>query len=329
MQIKNLTLVLFSIILLLLFIELSLRAIGIKPRSINSITINEPKTNNPDKILGWIPKEGIHEFKPWSDNGKITKLTINNDGSRKTGEISENNKKIIFIGGSITQGWAVDDNETFTSLIQKKNYNYKIKNYGVGGYGGYQSLLFLKRILNNNNDIKLIIYGFIPHHEFRNIAAGSWIYLLNQFSSRGIVSIPYASLDKDNNLINNTPISYLNLPFGKKSSLISKVEKRIMKIKSLSREKSKFEISKKIILEMKKISKDKDIDFKLLSLDEMSVDKFNNYKKFLSTNNIDLINCNIPRGENYVVKNEGHPNLYAHKIVSSCLYKKLDILKNN
>jgi len=260
---KNLLITFFSIILVLLFLELTLRSLGIKPRIENKITINETSTNKDDKILGWMPKEGIHEFKPWSDEGSITKLTVNKDGSRKTGDIYSN-KKIIFVGGSLTQGWAVDNNHTFTSLIQKKINNYKIKNYGVGGYGGYQSLLFLERVLNNNKNIKLIIYGFIPHHEIRNIASGSWRYLLNQFSNRGIVNLPYVSLDKDKNLVKHSPISYIKLPFGDKSSLISKVEKKIMKIESFWREKNKFEISKKVILEMQKLSKNYGSDFKIL-----------------------------------------------------------------
>jgi hypothetical protein len=328
MQFKNLILSFFSIIFVLLFIELTMRFIGIKPRTINKIAIDEPLTNQNDEILGWMPKSGTYKFKPWSNDGSITNLTINNDGSRKTGDVFSD-KKIIFIGGSVTQGWAVDDNQTFTSIIQKKISNYKIKNYGVGGYGGYQSLLFLERILNNNKDIKLIIYGFIPHHDVRNVAAGSWMYLLNQFSRRGTVSLPFGSLDKNKNLIKNAPINYINLPFGDKSSLIAKVEKKIMKIKSLSREINKFEISKKIILEMEKLSKNNGSDFKILFLDRMSDKDLSKYKKFLFSNKVDFIYCPIPHGEQYSVKNEGHPNLYAHEFVSECLYDNLSTLDDN
>ena len=49
--------------------------------------------------------------------GKITKFTINKDKSRVTGS-NLIDKKIVFIGGSNTLGWAVDDFETFTSIIQ-------------------------------------------------------------------------------------------------------------------------------------------------------------------------------------------------------------------
>ena len=96
MLIKNILLTFFSIILTLLFIELTMRLIGTKPKSFNKITSNEPVTNEPDDILGWIPKEGVYEFEPWSDNGVATRLTINTDGSRKTGD-TLNNKKLFLL----------------------------------------------------------------------------------------------------------------------------------------------------------------------------------------------------------------------------------------
>ena len=189
MKIKNLSLSFFTVILLLLIIEISLRITGSSPRIIHDFSLSEPITNISDENLGWSPKIGQHIFKPWSEDGKITKLTINNDKSRFTGNNNSQKKKIIFIGGSLTQGWAVDDLETFSSFIQNKNKEYKISNFGVGGYGGFQSLLLLEKIFDKNKDIDLVIYGYIPHHEVRNVAAGSWMYLLNFFSTRGFIKL--------------------------------------------------------------------------------------------------------------------------------------------
>ena len=199
----------------------------------------------------------------------------------------------------------------------------------MGGYGGFQSLLLLERIFNNNENIELVIYGYTPHHEVRNVAAGSWMYLLNFFSTRGYVKLPYASFDKKNNLIRNKPIKYINLPFGNKSALIAKLEKKIMKIKSLKREYKKFEISKEIIKEMNKITKDNNAEFKFLILENLSQEKIYNYKDFLIKNNIALINCPMPQGKGYFVKNEGHPSPLGHKIASECIYREIEILNTN
>ena len=329
MKIKNLSLSFFTVILLLFLIEISLRITGSGPRIIHDFALNEPITNIPDENLGWSPKVGQHIFKPWSEDGKITKLTINTDKSRVTGSDNLQKKKIIFIGGSLTQGWAVDDLETFSSFIQRKNNKYKISNFGVGGYGAFQSLLLLEKIFDNDKDIELVIYGYIPHHEVRNVAAGSWMYLLNFFSTRGFVKLPYASIDKENNLVRNSPIKYINLPFGNKSALIAKLEKKIMKIKSLKREYKKFEISKAIITKMNKISNENNSEFKFLLLQELPKVKIDQYKEFLIKNNISLINCPVPIGNEYDVKGEGHPSPLAHKVISECIYKEIEILNTN
>jgi len=329
MEVKNFSLSFFTVILVLLFIEISLRFTGSNPRIIHDFALNEPVTNIQDENLGWSPKVGQHIFQPWSEDGKITKLTINKDKSRVTGGANSHKKKIIFVGGSLTQGWAVDDLETFSSFIQRRNEKYEIGNFGVGGYGGFQSLLLLEKIFNNYNNIELVVYGYIPHHEVRNVAAGSWMYLLNFFSTRGFVKLPYASIDKENNLVKNKPIKYINLPFGNKSALIAKLEKKIMKIKSLQREYKKFEISKSIIKEMNKISNENSSEFKFLLLEELHKEKIDKYKKFLIKNNIALINCPMPQGDEYVVKGEGHPSALGHKITSECIYKEIEILNTN
>ena len=94
MEIKNFSLSFFTIILLLLIIEISLRITGSSPRIIHDFSLKEPITNITDENLGWSPKVGQHIFKPWSEDGKITKLTINTDKSRVTGSDNLQKKKL-------------------------------------------------------------------------------------------------------------------------------------------------------------------------------------------------------------------------------------------
>jgi len=325
MKFKNLSLVFFSIFFFLIFIEIILRLTGASPRKNPDFTINEPLINISDSVLGWAPKEGNHKFKPFTKGGKETYLTINEDKSRFTSDIGENKKKIVFIGGSITQGWAVSDNETFSFLIQKKNTNYKVYNFGVGGYGGYQSLLMLEKVFNNKDKIKLVVYGFIPHHEVRNTAAGSWMYLLNFFSKRGFISLPYGSVDNKNQLIKHKPITYITLPLGKKSALVAKIEKRIMKVRSLFREKVQTEISLAIIDEMNKLSLKNNSKFLLLILEDFHDNRSNEYYSFLKNKNILYIKCLMPQGQEYVVPGDGHPNRLSHNKIGECINQKLKL----
>ena len=325
MKFKNLLLVFFSTFVFLILIEIILRVKGDLPRQNPDFTINEPLINVSDPVLGWVPKEGEHIFKPWSNDGEETVLTVNNDKSRFTGYMKQNKKKIVFVGGSITQGWAVSDDETFSFFIQKKSNNYKIYNFGVGGYGGYQSLLMLEKVFKEKDNIELVVYGFIPHHETRNTAAGSWMYLLNFFSKRGFISLPYGSINKQNELIKNPPIEYITLPFGKVSSLVAKIEKRIMKVKSLLRENKQTKISFSIINEMNKLSIKNNSKFVLLILEEFYDSRSKDYDLFLKNKKISHIKCLMLKGVNYVVSGDGHPNKLSHEEISKCISQKLKL----
>ena len=321
--ISNLILIFFSLIFILFVVELLLRATGSTPKRYLDISKNEPITNKQDKILGWVPKEGVHKFKPWAEKGKNTKLTVNYDTSRFISEKEEEGSKLIFIGGSVTHGWAINDDETFSYLLQKRYQNIKIYNFAVGGYGGYQSLLNLERVLKKKEDVKFIVYGFIPHHEVRNVAAGSWLYLLNFYSKRGVVNLPYASIDKKNNLIRNDPIKLIEIPFSEKLALSAKIEKRIMKILSMDRERKQTKISQTIINKMNDISNKNNSKFILLLLKDFDDRRTKEYDDFLKEKKISTIKCFIPEGKRFEVPGEGHPNEISHKLISDCIFKKL------
>ena len=317
---KNISLFIISFLLIISLLEIFLRFLGEQPRKENLARKDDPIIYKSDQQLGWLHKPGSYSFKPWSKEGKITNFTINENGSRKISELENNDSRLIFIGGSLTQGWAVDDNENFVSFYNKLNPNIDILNFGVGGYGAYQSMLLQEKIIRKFENINHFIYGFISHHELRNVAAGSWLYLLNKYSNRGHISVPFASIDKNGQLKRNKPISYFKLPFSEKIVLIAKIEKRIMKLKSSSREKKKFEISKLIIQKMNDNSREINSKFTVLLLD-ISKENLDKYNEFFIKKNINFIHCPFPI--NQIIKGEGHPNEIAHMDVASCLDKNL------
>ena len=124
-KIQNFFLFMLSILLIFLILELILIFVfKDKPRSKSGNNLNDqPISFVEDKILGWKPKPGEYIFDPWSEHGEVTKLTNLKDGSRITGSSNKKNK-IIFIGGSLTQGWAVDDKNNYPALLQKKIKNF-------------------------------------------------------------------------------------------------------------------------------------------------------------------------------------------------------------
>ena len=313
--VKNILLIFFSFLMILFFLELVLRISGDRPRIDNLGRSDDPIIYRNENKIGWVHKTGKYQFKPWSNEGKITNFTIEKDGSRTNSVQKNSGANVLFFGGSLTQGWAVDDEETFAKYFQELNKDFRVLNYGVGGYGGYQSLKLQKKISKNLDTIHHIVYGFIDHHEVRNVAAGSWMYLLNKYSTRGHVLVPYGSIE-NGQLKENPPIKYIKIPLSEYSALIAKIEKRLMKLKSSKREKDQFEISKLIITEMSNHAKQLNSKFSVLMLDS-SEESLSKYSIFFKEEKINFIHCPFPPNE--IVKGEGHPNSAGHKEVANCL----------
>ena len=319
--IKNFLIIVSSFLIIIIILEIALRITGSKPRIDNLGRDGDPTIYQNDEELGWSQKPGSYSFEPWSDEGKITSFTVNNDGSRNIKNQSSSELKILFFGGSLTQGWAVDDDDNFVKYFQDLNPDFNVFNFGVGGYGGYQSLIHQERITKKLNNINHIIYGFIDHHEVRNVAAGSWLYMLNEYSTRGHINLPFGSIE-NGKLKKNSPVNYIKLPLSQYSALIAKIEKRIMKLRSKKREDSQFEISKLIIKAMFDNANKNNSNFTILILDSRE-ENLVKYENYFETKNINFIHCPFP--PNKFVKGEGHPNAAGHQDVASCINEKLII----
>ena len=74
-------------------------------------------------------------------------------------------------------------------------------NFGQGGYGSIQSFLLLEDQIPKMKSPKLVIYGFIEHHEYRNVARSEWLRVLELFSWKGHVKTPYGTIGTNNKLI--------------------------------------------------------------------------------------------------------------------------------
>ena len=241
--------VLFIILTLsIISLEVMLRFFGYTPwKYIDDRT----GINKSDDTKGWIAKEGSHEIIASKEYMEKTTINILEEGNRFTGLDSKKKEKIIIIGGSFTQGWGVNDNETYSFNLQTELKNYEIANFGQSGYGTVQSYLLLKEILNKYDNIKLVLYGFIDHHEYRNVARAEWLETLLKFSGKNNKlkpKIPYAILDLENKITIKDPISYIKLPLREFSALVTVIEKIYMKKITKSRKKIQKDLVNKLSL---------------------------------------------------------------------------------
>tara|TARA_B100000963_G_C22565398_1_gene643412 strand:- start:55 stop:1041 length:987 start_codon:yes stop_codon:yes gene_type:complete len=323
---SNSLIFILSFIFAFLLLEAILRLNDQNPWGNFTIDLNEPTINQPDKIKGWDLKPGKYVFEPYSDNGKKFNVTVNSDKSRFTGIPPKKSLgDIAIFGGSISMGHGVDDKENYPFFLQQKLNNYTVKNYSVGGYGTYQSFLKIEEMLKKNKNIKSAIIDFDNHAESKNIGDEFWLRTLTKYSKRGVVALPYASLNNEGKIVRHKPVKYLKLPLREKSTVIAKIEKRIMKYR-LKNNQNPTLITKAIILEIKKLLDNNNVQFFFLNFESKA--NFANYSEMLKRNEISYINCEIIYKKPLIVEGEGHPNSKQHKNLSNCLFKNISKFYN-
>jgi hypothetical protein len=321
----NFLLILFSSLIALILVEIFLRFNNQGPWGTLDKQRNDPTINKPHNKLGWVPKKGVYEFEPFSDEGEGFTVNILEDGSRKVAyqnrKLSKN--ELIFLGGSITLGWGINDDQTFVSKLQEYIKNYKIKNFAAGGYGTYQLFLRLEELLSKNNNIKTVVLIYVPNHAGRNIGDEFWLRTLTKFSKRGYVGLPYASINDQNDLIRHNPIKYIKTPFMDSIAISNKIAKRIMRAKLKDNEKNKYRVTDVIFSEIKKVSRKNNVNLIIVNI---SADK-NAFAPYLNTfkkEKINYFNCIIKRTKELTIKGDGHPNDLMHTQFSRCMYENLN-----
>jgi len=119
-----------------------------------------------DQILGWRQIPGSYSVKPMNTystyNYYINKLGLRN---REINQIKpDGTKRIIILGDSFTYGFAVKNEDLFTTQLEKLLNNtdslkYETINAGVPKYGTAQELLLMKELSrkNINGDIYILM----------------------------------------------------------------------------------------------------------------------------------------------------------------------------
>jgi lysophospholipase L1-like esterase len=143
----------------------------------------ELKFKSPNPILG-------HEHIP-SKAAKLQNVDIrlNEYGMRgaKIGNLLNYDRKILFLGSSITLGWGVDEKEVFTSLLQeeftKSGQSTLVLNAGIGNYNTerYVELFFTK--LNSLGVTDIVIHYFINDAEELNSGRTNWLLKNSQLAA--------------------------------------------------------------------------------------------------------------------------------------------------
>ncbi|MEM7363411.1 MAG: hypothetical protein AAF525_05270 [Pseudomonadota bacterium] len=305
--------------------EIGLRLSGTVPMKLRP-------ERNPEFVLiakhprwGWQNRPGQFPFVHADPtfNG-VAVATINPDGGRScAGSTDSDNKStLLLLGGSFTFGWAVDDSQVLSCLLQNQRKT-EVTNWAVAGFGTYQSMLVMEDRLANH-PVERVIYGFYDHHEDRNIATGTWRYSLNVYQGRTDVEVPYVSLSADGSLIRQLPLGQVELPLRRWFSTPVLFERVIMRWNDRERIDNKQMITFKLIETMATSAKSVGASFTFVVLNANEVIR-QAYSEHLRANNIDFIDCHQTLTPANAVPVDGHPDASVHRAWAKCIDRHLNI----
>jgi hypothetical protein len=300
----------------LIMAEILLRATGIPPWR-NSIDTSKgtPALYEPHGTLGWRNRPGTFAISFFVDDEPL-QWTFLADGRRLTGAEGPKARPIVaLIGCSFTQGIGLSDHETFAWNLQVKNPQVAIQNYGTGGYGTYQSLLVLETLFANPRSPRpeLVLYGFIEHHEMRNVAAADWTRLLAGTSSRGRVDLPYCTIDADGSLRRHDPEHYPVFPLMRYSSVVNLLHRTFMDLGSKPRVAQRRRVTERLLAEIDETCRSNGAAFAVLLL-QASREAASHYLEYCKGEGIECFDLVSPMTAELKLPGDNHPNAKQNRI---------------
>jgi hypothetical protein len=305
-----------SLIVSLVTAEISLRLAGYTPWQYRDVQ-NAPPMLRSDPKLGWRQKAGTYFF-PGDEQKAGYRVTLNEDGSRRTAESQHDGPEVLFVGCSFTQGWGLADESTHPWLLQERFPELHVVNFGTPGYGTYQSLLRLEAELLTERSPRLVVYGFIKHHETRNAATVSWLKSVAVGSTRGHAALPYARLGASGRLLRHRPARYPVFTASEWSALAALVQDAYAEA-VLHRRTDSRQLTRRLMVEMDERARNAGSKFMvvILAADESTRE---DYKKYLDGQGIRAVNC-VLSDSDLLTRRRGHPNEEANRIWADCIEK--------
>lgn len=233
--------------------------------------------------------------------------------------------EIWIMGCSYTYGWALNDEDTFPWLLQKRIPEYKISNYGVCGYGNIHSLIQIKEFLKEKKKPAIIIVTYATFHDLRNTFSRIRRRAVSQWNFLGPLIQPYASLDKNGQLKLHRAdeIVYKPWPFSRMLALAHYMENKYnnheVKIAQ------PFQVSQAIFLEISKICKENGIKLIVAGIKENNQNRMKRMLDFCKESGIATVDISVDvENEKYThLPYDAHPNELANLLYAEKLYSFL------
>jgi hypothetical protein len=206
----------------------------------------------PDPILGWRNNPGTYS----ADEPPHDLMRFLPDGSRASGTPPGDSGPVaLFIGSSWTEGYGLPDDKVFTSLLQKRFPDLRIMNFGVPGYGTYQTLLLLRELIEQKHiHPAAIVYGYLPSDAERNVLTFGMLDAFRAFGGQRF-ALPHAEM-RNGELRYFPPFVVPDWPLEEHSALITLLHQSELHLRLANRDKDEIQVTDLLMRQMKQLATD-------------------------------------------------------------------------
>jgi len=171
---------------------------------------------------------------------------------------------------------------------------------------------------------ELIIYGFVDHHEVRNVVPASWLRLLVTVSRAGPLKVPFATVGADGTLERHPPEGYPKWPVDRLLASVAFLEDRYADFKTRRRAAQGRAVTEALLIEMQRLSAGHGARLVVVLLSSVTTGTMEHYLEFLNEHKIATLDCSAhPTGLPYLVPGYGHPSKAVHDYWTGCIARGL------
>jgi hypothetical protein len=324
----------------LLLGELLARASGRRPWS-GLVRPSEPQLYVEDPELGWRLRPGRHVHPGHLRGSGPLRISVLADGSRDTGYAGSGGEpRLALLGGSFVQGWGLTDEQTLAWRLQEHQRGLRVTNHGVGGYGTHQSLLVLERLLAGQDAPSVVLYGFIPLHEPRNVADAGWLESLARAGRDSLVAAPSVTLDREGELVRHAPRRHPRWPLREWSALIAFGEILVARTLAEGRSEQARDVTLQLLAAMNRTATDRGARFAVVFLwappgarvsyregadPQARVYRGDLYVRALRAEGVPMLDCSHEITPELTVPGEGHPGAELNDFWAACISEWLEV----
>jgi hypothetical protein len=318
----KIALLLASILVSLALTEVTLRMAGFAPRQ-DGVNVGFGSWAAPDAEMGWVNRPGTWQS---SEAGHVP-LSFESDGRRRdpAGNKPASLPRVLVVGCSLTQGYGVADDQTFSHDINRSLPSAELLNYGTGAYGSYQSRLRVRHYFAAPHaDTPLVIYGLFYSHHLRDLAPLPWILSLTM--QDGSYMVPPNVRTRAGEIVESAGGPVGLWPLESRSASVALVHRGVMRVANRVTPAMAEPVFRHGILEMQKTVAANKAALLIIGLTAIPPEDLEWLKAQHRDNGLDFVACEHPgygKDPSLQVGGNGHPNEQLHRWWADCALRAL------